>query len=284
MLAVLADLADSMMHAPPLPFGIVAVAVAAASCSSSGSDTSCDVRTDLDCCPGQGGPEMVRLPEGYCIDSTEVTRGQYSAWLETRPSLADQPAECDNDTYLPNAECMASDLVCQDDCDDHPQVCVDWCDALAFCKAVGKRLCGRIGGGPNDFERLDAAAESQWHAACTNGGTTRLPYGGLVEDQSCNGGVYSIADDGMPGTVPVGTVAGCHGSGAYEEVHDMSGNAREWEDSCRESDGPVWNWQCRVRGGSFLETGSRLECGAGSVSGARDSDRQEDVGFRCCAP
>ena len=52
--------------------------------------------------PTSGGPEMVKLPNGECIDSTEVTRLQYKLWLDTIPSTGGQLPECEwNSTFLP---------------------------------------------------------------------------------------------------------------------------------------------------------------------------------------
>ena len=46
---------------------------------------------------------MVLLPLGYCIDSTEVTEGQYQAWLNTNPSTANQPSVCSwNTDFTPS--------------------------------------------------------------------------------------------------------------------------------------------------------------------------------------
>jgi hypothetical protein len=60
-------------------------------------------------CPTGGGPVMLQLPEGYCIDSTEVTRGQYQTWLQSLPSIDDQITACSwNTEYAPNEYCIAS--------------------------------------------------------------------------------------------------------------------------------------------------------------------------------
>jgi len=119
-------------------------------------------------CMGNGGPSMVRLPQGYCIDTTEVTRAHYSAWLATTPSTALQIAECSwNTSFAPNPSCMTTASVCQSNCSDHPQVCVDWCDAYSYCQAMGKRLCGKLGGGSNAFADYASASLSQWYSACT---------------------------------------------------------------------------------------------------------------------
>ena len=114
-------------------------------------------------CAGTGGPAMVMLPEGYCIDSTEVTRAQYQTWLDTNPPTSGQGFDCDwNTSYAPDADCMNAAEVCSTGCDAHPQVCVDWCDAYAYCRAVGKRLCGKIGGGANGYDDSNDASLSQW--------------------------------------------------------------------------------------------------------------------------
>jgi hypothetical protein len=55
------------------------------------------------------------------------------------------------------------------------QVCVDWCDAHAYCKPVGKRLCGKIGGGPNLYADYASASSSEWYRACSSGGSFTYP-------------------------------------------------------------------------------------------------------------
>src|SRR5438105_15835373 len=39
-------------------------------------------------CPDGSGPALIRMQPGLCIDSTEVTRTQYLAFLNTNPSTA----------------------------------------------------------------------------------------------------------------------------------------------------------------------------------------------------
>ena len=104
-------------------------------------------------CPtATGGPTLVPICGGYCIDSTEVTGAQYAAWLATNPSPASLPYYCSwKSTYNSGTGTQ-----------DYPVGSVDWCDAYGFCLGVGKRLCGKIGGGalPNFY--YDAPTRSQW--------------------------------------------------------------------------------------------------------------------------
>lgn len=233
---------------------------------------------------------LVSVKGGYAIDATEVTRQQYAAWLATSPSVTGQDPGCDgwNTSYLP--ETAWPERACDSTVwppgskGDHPVVCVDWCDAYAYCKAVGKRLCGAIGGGPEAWADHANAAKSQWYNACSSGGAHNYPYGGdpSVTDtdgfqkSACNG-----SENGLKTTAPVAALSGCQSTDSgFAGVLDLSGNVREWEDACE----PGFNGApCRVRGGSF---------GDSYYGGLRCRDdmylyREHlwgDVGFRCCAP
>ncbi|NUQ74441.1 MAG: SUMF1/EgtB/PvdO family nonheme iron enzyme [Polyangiaceae bacterium] len=203
-------------------------------------------------------------PAAYCIDSTEVTRAQYSAFLDTGPEL-NQPAPCDaNDSFVPTVKWPP--LPPQKDL---PVVGVDFCDAAAFCAWAGKRLCGAVGGGTIDTAGADDPSKGQWINACGDGGAQKYPYGNEYDSGACNGFDYGA---GKP--VKVQNAGGCEGG--IPGIFDMSGNVREWEDACTGSD-------CRVRGGSFDSSGAadgELPCGGQMVLGRLESD--EFTGFRCC--
>jgi formylglycine-generating enzyme required for sulfatase activity len=223
---------------------------------------------------------MVMLPEGYCIDSTEVSRGQYQAWLDTNPSTDGQISDCTwNTTFVPDGSCMSQPDVCQGaegtECDNHPQVCVDWCDAYAYCVGVGKRLCGRIGGGPNGLDHYATATLSQWYNVCVSGGANNTyPYGNTYQSSYCNG-----AEHGVGTTVPVGSMIACQSSAlSYSGVYDLSGNVQEWEDSC---DGAGEFALCNLRGGSVHHSDYDLTCAIGVAISRNYAGHY--TGFRCCS-
>lgn len=58
----------------------------------------------------------------------------------------------------------------------------------------------------------------------------------------------------------------------------MSGNVWEWEYSCSAATGA--SDPCRIRGGSFSQSGPTLGCSADSSLARGDSGKS--VGFRCC--
>jgi len=71
--------------------------------------------------------------------------------------------------------------------EDAPVVNVSWCQSHAYCQWSGKRLCGKIGGGPLPKLYETNATESQWFNACTHQGTNAFPYGNTYDDQACVG-------------------------------------------------------------------------------------------------
>jgi formylglycine-generating enzyme len=250
-------------------------------------------------CPTTGGgPTMVRIPGEYCVDSTEVTRSQYKAWLHTNPIAVDLPSPaCKGkvtdggpNPFTPDPVCMTHAAVCQEadaatgECSNHPQVCVDWCDAYAYCKAMGKRLCGKIGGGANDFDDHADATKSQWDNACSSGGRREYPYGDNYQAQTCNG--YDNKPSGCKHggdceTRPVGSLGGCQSpSRGYAGVYDLSGNVWEWEDSCRGQDA---NDACRQRGGSLASSEDSLRCGYNDTNAYLRNEVRPVTGFRCCS-
>ncbi len=154
-------------------------------------------------------------------------------------------------------------------------VCVDWCDAYAYCQAVGKRLCGKIGGGMNNYDDYANASTSQWYAACSSGGTNDYPYGDPYSGTTCNG-----SGAGHWTTVPVASMSGCQSSvSGYTGVYDLSGNVLEWEDSCDGNTGKLD--LCRLRGGSFYYSGLDLRCDYDNYD-YRDFQNVA-FGFRCCS-
>jgi sulfatase modifying factor 1 len=263
--------------------GAAAGGITTGGVSTGGADTGGAPATGG--CPGTGGPAMVMLPQGYCIDSTEVTRAQYAAWLSTTTAAtinAQDVATCSwNTTFTPDATCMSSSYVCQGtSCDNHPQVCVDWCDAYAYCLGVGKRLCGKIGGGMNALADFADATLSQWHAACTSNGAYNYPYGSNYSTTACSGNDYWVARGTSYTTTPVGSLSGCQAPVPYAGVYDLSGNVWEFEDSCN-STTTGQTAQCRIRGGSFSSNSSILAC-AYPYAFYRNIV-YNDTGFRCCA-
>ena len=224
----------------------------------------------------------------YQIDATEVTRGQYEGWVATNPTLpASSDAACgwkSSSSYAQLSSCMTSSDVCQGPgCDHYPVVCVDWCDAYYYCAALGKRLCGKIGGGSHAWSSGPDSSASQWYWACSSGSANTYPYGNTFEPTYCN--AYNCWGNSNDESLPVATLSTCQSSvSGYTGVYDLSGNVVEWEDSCYDINTGV---ACGLRGGSFNSYSFRcdsdpLQCGG---RGGRLLDRtSSDLGFRCCSP
>jgi formylglycine-generating enzyme required for sulfatase activity len=237
-------------------------------------------------CPGTAGPKMVNTGL-FCIDSTEVTQAQYRQFLDAKPALDGQPPECSwNKTYAPPAPggwCPFGAWV-PDQHPNYPAVCVDWCDAYAYCRWAGKRLCGKVGGGPNPYSRADDPTSSQWFRACTSAGANPYTYGTSYDPMACNGDQRAgCAKNGYCHALDVGSLATCQSSvSGFAGVFDLNGNVEEWEDSCNGSLGQAD--LCLPRGGSAGSDVQSLLCGTNGEHGNTRNYLAEGIGFRCCGP
>ncbi|WP_437669312.1 formylglycine-generating enzyme family protein [Sorangium sp. So ce131] len=219
---------------------------------------------------------MVTIQSTFCIDQTEVSNAAYRRFLETGPDVAAQEPFCAfNDSFAFDETVDEPGDMVPPDCltrrrdDDYPATCVDWCDAHAYCKSLGKRLCGKIHGGALPYGGDTDGAQGEWYEACSKGGTRAYSTGEL--DLQCNG----------DGQEPVAVNAGAACEGGYHGLLYMSGNVREWEDSCSGDVGPEDD--CTTRGGSFDSGDSpeQLQCSA--REGSKRADTYHGIGFRCCS-
>jgi len=235
------------------------------------SGTDSGVTLDSGGCGGTAGPTMVSVGT-FCIDSTEVTKVQYKAFVDAKGTdTSGQPAVCSwNTSWTPPSGWGWPYSAGEE---NYPIGSVDWCDAYAYCKWAGKRLCGNPSGGTTPFASYAVPASSQWYYACSGNGATIYPYGNTYQPTYCQGG------DIKPNKqVPVATKTLC--VGGFPGIFDMSGNAYEIEDSCDGTLGAAD--KCRIRGGDELSFSTTLKCSA-DVTMSRNQ-MYLDVGFRCCSP
>ena len=123
-------------------------------------------------------------------------------------------------------------------------------EAEAACAAAGKRLC----------------SSDEWVGACQGPADFRYSFGDVFGSHTCNGEAHGEGD-----SVLTGSMADCEGG--YPGVFDLSGNLREWTNSCVDG-------ECLTLGGSYSDGESWLRCE--TEYSHDEGDRRADVGFRCC--
>lgn len=269
----------------------------------------CDMGTKACACPT--GMTIIALSGGgaYCIDSTEVTKGEYNKFITANVPTSSQTGPCvGNSDFVPTgAWPPATSPPAPPQGLPYsmglPVHYVDWCDSVAYCKWAKKELCGKIGGGAVAQNQSSLAGTAAWYDACSAQGTKTWPYGPDYVPAKCNetggadGGTYGYtvnADDGLwlgtnsdgAGNIVTYANVGCQGGAVG--LYQMAGNAAEWENSCSDETTP--GAACNVRGGSYRA--AEIDADAGADAGTRsrcDNVRQEtrsaafkDVGFRCC--
>lgn len=213
---------------------------------------------------------MVLVPgaaKPFFIDATEVRHGDYATFLAAPAVPFASDPRCAWKSGITDPVASADPNL--------PVAGIDWCDALFYCKSVGKRLCGAIIGGPTPAPQIENATVSQWLFACAgSGATARYSYGATHVADRCN--------DSSNAREPVKSRPECIGVGPTKGVFDLSGNVAEWEDACIEpkdgGTGPTGS--CTVRTGGFQSGPAESRC---DVHDERQrQDTYDDVGFRCC--
>lgn len=211
-------------------------------------------------CPTGRGPVMlpIDLPDGapFCIDTTEVTNAQYDEFYYVGTSGGRVPdggieagtACATTLAFTKRGDAAAPSL---------PVEGVSWCDAYAFCRWAGRRLCRVL---------ADGGTDTEWTSACSGGGAHVYPYADAYAPV-CNDSIRV----GAP--VEAGSQPGC--VGGVPGLFDMSGNVAEYVNSCANPS------QCDYVGGYYSSPPGEVTCR--SRAPQVPAVPTFGVGFRCCA-
>jgi formylglycine-generating enzyme required for sulfatase activity len=250
--------------------------------------------TEWTCPQGVSGAKMVLIPwpdgSAYCIDEREAVYAEYKQFLDAKgEDFSGQPPECAwNESFVPGWDDAAHEIPqCSswyfDTEPDRAANCMDFCDAWAYCAWAGKRLCGVRGADPGALSlfadgqegQIAPTLESEWFNVCSQGGTTKYPYGDAYERGRCIDQA-KIDAEGEDSALAVADAvdSGCRGTNTpYDAVYNMSGSVEQWLNIC-------YTGRCVLQGGRWHN--EALSCehnfGVASINSATMVK-----GVRCCA-
>lgn len=199
-------------------------------------------------------PEYVAYLKAFYIDKFEVTNEGYKKFVDATGHKA--PDNWGNNNY-PSEK------------GKHPVIFVDWNDANAYCKWIGKRL----------------PRETEWEKAARGTDGRIYPWGNKWDMNKSNNPLR-----GHEGTMPVGSFE--NGKSPYG-LYDMSGNVWEWVDDYYSphpgSDyvSPEFGKKYRMlKGGSWWDC-MFYGCGISAPTFNRSFfdpiTKNDSFGFRCAA-
>lgn len=136
---------------------------------------------------------------------------------------------------------------------------VDWCDAWAYCRSVGKRLC----------------KPAEWLDACSAGGTRPYAYGDTYVGERCLVGKPRLTDNNPYPVERVANRPECRDPNL--PIYDLGGNAQEWTDECQDETAQA---PCEIRAPGSSAPIEQATC-TSTIQTPRDYAGTM-VGFRCC--
>jgi formylglycine-generating enzyme required for sulfatase activity len=174
---------------------------------------------------------------------------------------------------------------CEEAGKDAPVECVNWEDAMEFCRKVNLREA-REGRLPQGYE-FTLPTEAQWEYACRAGTTTVFHFGDSLSSHQANfdgNHPYGDAEEGpfLDTTTPVGK----YRPNAWG-LYDMHGNVWEWchdwfgdypSGSVTDPAGPNSGTGRVFRGGSWLSDGEY--CRSANRDWNTPGNRNVSLGFR----
>ncbi len=212
-------------------------------------------------------PHTVSL-DGFWIDRTEVTNGQYRKCVDEGRCLP--PVESGSFTR----ESYYDD----DGYNDYPVVWIRWDQAEAYCAWAGRRL----------------PTEAEWEYAARGPQGFMFPWGDSFDgsllnycDVDCAGVNDEAVDDGYADTAPVGSYPG---GASWCGALDLAGNVREWVAdwfgyySLGEQLNPIGPsaGDSRIpRGGSWYDVPDNVR--STNRGGLSPDYTRHKVGFRCAS-
>jgi formylglycine-generating enzyme required for sulfatase activity len=206
--------------------------------------------------------------DGFWIDRTEVTNGQYRQCVGEGACVP--PVESGSytrDSYYGNSVY-----------DDYPVIWVRWDQAADYCAWAGRRL----------------PTEAEWEYAARGPEGLLFPWGNFFDgtllnycDVDCDGVNDETVDDGYPDTAPVGVFPG---GVSWCGALDMAGNVREWvadwygrypREQQENPTGPASGESRIPRGGSWYDVPDDVR--SANRGGNRTDYSRFKVGFRCAS-
>lgn len=245
--------------------------------------------------PDQRPKHKVHL-DAYWIDQTEVTVGMFKKFVEATGYKTTAEKEGWGKPWrnkskdkewpqVPGTDWLHPQGPESTAKENHPVVQVSWEDALAYCEWIGGQL----------------PTEAQWEKAARGMDGRRFPWGNKFDGNLLNFGDAQCPverwrdlnyDDGYAYTAPVGSYP--KGASPYE-VLDLAGNVWEWVSDWYDKKyygvspdhnpiGPDSGTVRSQRGGSWYDGEAKAWANSLVRHQNPQTDRYEDVGFRCVIP